>query len=122
MNGQYAPFTPYLPDFHADHEDYVREYLALFLATGRFGIHEDDNGISMKEFANGCTIFPFTFAPDLSLDGFAQPIRMVNIKLDIKFKEALSANITLMLFCLCDTFFEYTSNNLVILDNTQMPS
>jgi hypothetical protein len=120
MNGQFTPSTPYTPDFTSD--NYLREYLSLFMATGRFGIHEDDNGISLMDFAHGCTLYAFTFAPDLSLDGFAQPIRMTNIRLDIKFKSALTTNITLILFCLCDTLFEYTSNNLVLLDNTQMPS
>jgi len=120
MNGQYAPSTPYTPDFA--NELYMREYLSLFLATGRYGIHEDDNGISLKDYLHGNAIFPFTFAPDLSLDGFAQPIRMVNIRLDMKFKTKLAQNITIILFCLCDTLFEYTANKLVILDNTQMPS
>jgi len=120
MNGQFVPSTAFTPDFAS--EDVLREYLSLYLATGKFGIHEDDNGILVSDYCNGSTIFPFTFAPDLSLDGFAQPIRMVNIRLDIKFKTALTTNITLLLFCLCDTLFELTSSGLVILDNTQMPN
>src|SRR5271156_3756496 len=120
MNGQHTPSTPFKPNFTNEH--FLREYLALFMATGRFGIHKDDNGVSMKDFAGGCAIFPFTFAPDLSLDGFAQPIRMSHIRLDIKFGSVLATNITLIVFALCDTLFEYTANNLVLLDNTQMPS
>jgi len=120
MNGQFVPSTPFEPDF--TNEDVLREYLSLYLATGKFGIHEDDNGILLSDYCNGSTIFPFTFSPDLSLDGFAQPIRMVNIRLDMQFKSPLAANITLLLFCLCDTLFELTGNGLVLLDNTQMPN
>ena len=120
VNGQFVPSTPFLPDW--TNENYIREYLSLFLATGRYGIHEDDNGILLKDFAHGCSIFPFTFAPDLSLDGFAQPIRMVNIRLDMHFSKPLPSNVTVMLFCLCDTLFEFTNTNLVLLDNTQLPS
>jgi len=120
MNGQHVPSTPYEPDFA--NENVLREYLSLYLATGKFGIHEDDNGLLAADFCHGCTIFPFTFAPDLSLDGFAQPIRMINIRLDINFSKPLHENITLMLFCLCDTLFEFTSSRLVLLDNTQMPN
>jgi hypothetical protein len=120
MNGQFVPSTAFEPDFAS--ENVLREYLTLYLATGKFGIHEDDNGILLSDYMSGSTIFPFTFSPDLSLDGFAQPIRMVNIRLDIKFKTALTTNITLLLFCLCDTLFEIAGNNLVLLDNTQMPN
>ena len=120
INGQYAPSTAFEPDFAT--EDVLREYLSLYLATGKFGINEDDNGILASDYCNGSTIFPLTFAPDLSVDGFAQPIRMVKIRLDIKVKTPLTANITLPLFCLCDTLFELTSNGLVLLGNTQMPN
>ena len=95
MNGQHVPSTPYEPDFA--NENVLREYLSLYLATGKFGIHEDDNGLLAADFCYGCTIFPFTFAPDLSLDGFAQPIRMINIRLDINFSKPLAENITIML-------------------------
>src|SRR3977135_20200 len=120
MNGQFVPSTPYEPNFTT--ENVLREYLALFLSTGKFGIHDDDNGLLLADFCKGSTIFPFPFSPDLSLDGFAQPIRMVNIRLDMQFKSPLAANITLLVFCLCDTLFELTGNGLVLLDNTQMPN
>ena len=92
MNGQYVPSTAFEPDFAS--EDVLREYLSLRLAMGKFGIHEDDNGILVADYCNGSTIFLFKLAPDLSLDGFAQPICMVNIRLDIKFKTSLTSNIT----------------------------
>src|SRR3977135_232 len=120
MNGQYAAQTPYTPNFGS--QDVLREYINLFLATGQFGINEDDNGILIGDYIGGNSIFAFTFAPDLSLTGFAQPIRMINIRLDIDFKVPLPSNIVLMLFCLCDTLFEFTGNGLVILDNTQLPN
>ena len=120
MNGSPVPSTAFRPDFAT--ENIAREYLTLFLATGSFGINDDDNGILLKDWANGMCLFPFTFSPDLSLNGHEQPIRMNNIRMDIEFKTELASNMVLLLFCICDTLFEFSGNGVVHLDPTQSAS
>ena len=45
VNGQFTPSErePYTPNFTST--DIAREFMSLYLSTGKAGMHEDDNGI-----------------------------------------------------------------------------
>jgi len=117
VNGQFTPSEPYTPNFA--NEDIRREYLSLFLSTGKAGIHDDDNGLLMVDFTGGSTLFPFNLSPDLFLSGHGEPARISNINMDILFSKPLDENVVLMLFCRYDTKIEITQLGNVILDPTQ---
>jgi len=117
VNGHFTPSEPYTPNFEA--EDTKREYFNMHLGTGHSGFINDDIGLLMVDWAKGNTIFAFNLAPDLFLSGHGQPARLNNIGIDIRFKNDLTENTTLLLFCRYDTRIELTQMGNVILDPTQ---
>jgi hypothetical protein len=58
--------------------------MTLLYSTGNKQISEDDNGITLADYKGSNAIFPF--APDLSLDGTQQPMRLSHIQLEVKWR------------------------------------
>ena len=117
VNGQFTPSEPYTPNFAG--ADTAREFMSLYLSTGKAGMHEDDNGILQVDWAGGYTLYAFNLSPDLFLAGHGEPARISNINIDVKFSVPLPENVVLMLFCRYDTKIEITQLGNVILDPTQ---
>jgi hypothetical protein len=98
---------------------YTREYIGLFESLNQL---TTDSTISFKlnDWANGNTIYGFNFAPDLSDDcskmGFANIIKKGALKIEIKFGEALSETISVLLYCEYDSIIEIDLNRQVITD------
>src|SRR5277367_2982449 len=83
-----------------------REFMSLYLSTGKAGMHEDDNGILQTDWAGGYTLYVFNLSPDLFLAGHDEPARISNINIDVKFSQPLPENVVLVLFCRYDTKIE----------------
>jgi hypothetical protein len=117
VNGRSIPQAPYEPDFA--NVNYLREYMTLLYSTGNRQISEDDNGLTLADYKGGSAIFAFPFAPDLSLDGTQQPMRLSHIQLEAKWRVGLATPIVILLFCLCDSYFELTHGGNILNDSTQ---
>ena len=117
VNGNYVPHPPFTPN----HEKkwIAREYMALFMSLGKSGILNDDNGILLKDFSQGCCLYCFMLAPDLCLSGHAQPARLSPISLEIKFAKPITSPLMLIALAIYDTKIEMTRDRLWILDSTQ---
>jgi hypothetical protein len=116
-NGNPIPSTPFKPDF--TNKNYAREYYSLFLQLGKQGIFSDDNGIKYEDFSGGCALFAFNLSPDLSLSGHAQPARLANLGVDIRFKVVVPKNLQMIGLAIYDTTVEMTRDRLWILDPSQ---
>ena len=91
----------------------------MFLALGKSGVFSDDNGITLKNWAKGSTLFCFNFAPDGALTGHSQPAKLNNVVLSLMFAEAIPKNITLVALAIYDTHIEMTRDRRWILDQNQ---
>jgi hypothetical protein len=117
FNGNPLPSVPYKPDF--TNQNYAREYYSLFLQLGKTGIFSDDNAIKQADFSGGCALFTFNLSPDLSLSGHAQPARLANLGVDIRFGEAVPVNLQMIGLAIYNTTVEMTRDRLWILDPSQ---
>src|SRR5277367_3068216 len=96
VTGQFTPSEPSTPNFAG--ADTAREFMSLYLSTGKAGMHEDGNGILQADWAGGYTLYTFNLSPDLFLAGHGEPARISNINIDVKFSTPLLENVVLILF------------------------
>ena len=113
--GATVPFRPFTPDFA--NQLCVREYMSCLVHSLELYNCNESNGITLKEFAStGYNIFAFNLTPDLSVTGHAQPYREGNLRLDLKFSQALTDTINVVVFAIFDGKVEITQNRQVIVD------
>ena len=76
--------------------------------------------LTKNEWADGNTIFGFNFAPDMADDcnkmGYVNPIRNGSLRIDLKFSQALSETINVLLYCEYDNIVEITHDRNVVTD------
>src|SRR5271163_1028727 len=85
VNSNWIPFQPYTPTYTVP-QKIGREYMNLFLALGKAGMMNDDNGILQKDFIGGNALYAFLLAADMCLSGHAQPARLAPISIEIDFE------------------------------------
>ena len=117
VNGSHLFGSPLNPDFSK--KLVARSYYQMFTALGKNGVFGDDNGITMEDWAKGCTLYCFNFAPDGALSGHAQPARLSNICLTLKFDKAIDKPLQLLALAIYDTHVEMNSKRLWFLDQNQ---
>lgn len=109
VDGERVPARPLTPDFAKG--NYAREYDLLMQTTGHW---DDHSALDLKpfEFAQGHTLFgiPLTAGEPDSIA--SEPHRNANIRLELRFKNALAKSIV----CVCYGDFE----NTIELDQNRM--
>lgn len=116
LNGIQYPEKAFTPDFSRGH--YIREYLSLFEATNQM----DDSCITFdrRAFATGSTMVGVNFAPDLSsgccASGYVSPIRYGSLRVQVRFKEALSETINMLVYLDFDDMIEINQERNPIFD------
>src|SRR5271156_1317470 len=101
-----ALFEPFEPNFS---KDVLQEYLSLFQSNGLLG-KNTTLPISYYEFKNGYTNFQWNLSDDgQGSNATADP--RANLKLEVKFSEALTEAVTVLIYGIMD------SNVMVFLDD-----
>lgn len=113
INGVSHPGPPYKPDF--DSSQFVRSYVDFMKVFGYFNT-DDTNGLTMKEYQNGYTIYAFDLTAD---NDITAPYRQANvphnIRLDLEFKANLANTINVLIYAVFDSLIEITKYRDVIL-------
>ena len=110
LNGDEIPFQPFTPDFAT--KKCLKEYMSLYQSLG-----DSDRtlAISYDEWLNGYTLFVFNLSPDLSNNPQFHA-NLMNMRLDMKFSQALAAPITLLLHATFDANIFVNENRNVFTD------
>ena len=114
VDGVQFPSVAFTPDFA--NGLYVREYIGIYDTLNQL---TTDSCLSLthKDYPNGNVIFGFSFAPDPADDcnksGYVNPTRNGSVRLSLKFANALTTNINVLIYC------EY--DNLLQIDATRTP-
>jgi hypothetical protein len=114
MDGLQIPSKAFTPQFTDDL--YIREYNSLFDGSGIF--HKDVGlNIGREDYAKGYCLICTDMTPDLSChEGHWCLIKNGNLRLELRFKEALADTITVVCFAEFDNLIEIDSNRNIILD------
>ena len=113
VNGVSHPGPPYKPDF--DSYQFMRSYVDFMSVFGYYNT-DDTNGLTMKEFKSGYTIYAFDLTADSDISApYRQAHVPHNIRLDLEFKNTLSKTINVLIYAVFDSSIEITKYRDVIL-------
>lgn len=114
VDGKTIPHHAYTPDF--DNNLYVRDYLSLYTATGR---HQSDKGlgISFNSYKGGNILHAFDLSIDqCSTGNHLSLARQGSMRVELKFRKALTESVTVLLYCAYQTVAEIDKNRNVSMD------
>ncbi|GBO14423.1 hypothetical protein AVEN_176722-1 [Araneus ventricosus] len=113
VDGQPLPYNPLELNF--DKNNYIKGYCSLFSGTDRFG---QDQGLHMsrEEYINGNTLFAFNLSPDLRNEDHLNLIKHSNLRLEIKFTEALPQTICMLIYSEFDNVIEINRTRNILYD------
>ena len=117
VNGKSFPGRPFEPKFAEG--NYLRDYVMTMDAFGYFN-SDDTNGLTLKEFANGYTIYAFDLTPDHNAGGdtrYANPAK--GLRVELGFETPLKDTINVILFALFSSDVEVTLLRDVITNYTK---
>lgn len=79
--------------------------------------HADaDIGLTRNDFANGYTLFAYNLSPDKVIAGHGQPLRDGNLRIEMKFSEALDKAINVMVMAIYDDEIQISRLRKVTVD------
>ena len=113
-NGVGVPGRPFTPDFAADKQLYLRSYINTMQTMGFFDTNES-NGLTFDEFDGGFAIYAFDLTADNNVSAPYREVTMTsNLRIDLKFSEALPNTVNLLLYALFDSSIEITQTRDVL--------
>lgn len=96
VDGVQIPSIPYKIDFTTD--EYKQPYVDLQRVVGKY-LTGTSNGLTLNDYKNGCAIYGFDLTADKSAgDNHYHLVKQGNIRLDIRFKNALASTIMVIIF------------------------
>ncbi|XP_067295937.1 uncharacterized protein F54H12.2-like [Pseudorasbora parva] len=113
VDGQQFPAKPLQPDFEAGLA--VREFYQLAMASGRH-LKNQALSIDRNDFLNGYALYAFNLTPDEDCGQHISLIKSGNIRLEARFKNALTHTINLIVYAVFDSIIEVSNRRQVLVD------
>ena len=94
---------------------YVRAYNTLFSGTGKV-FKDEGNGLDRTAFSKGYALYAFDLTPDLGEDDHFNLTKQGSVRLVLKFREALTENVTVIAYAEFQNVVEIDRDRNVIYD------
>lgn len=114
IDGRQEPTVAYKPDFSK--QMVRREYFNLLESTLGSCLDKDTNGITLEDYLKGKTFFAFSISDFSTSDDSTLPKQQGNINLRLRFAEALTENVNLILYAEFENQIEVDSTRSVYTD------
>ena len=117
IDGEQFPSIAYTPNFANKH--YIREFYSLFETLNQLST-ESVLDFDREDYPNGNVIYGFNFSPDNSDDcsksGYVNTIKRGSLGLQLKFAQALTETINVIVYCEFDNMVEIDAPRNAITD------
>ena len=113
LDGQQQSVKPLEINFASN--QYINAYATLFMGTGKW-MRDEGNQISREDFAGGYALYAFDLTPDLSEGDHFNLLKQGNVRLDMKFSQALENTINVIAFAEFENILEIDRSRNVIFD------
>lgn len=105
--------TPFVIE---DNDSFARVYQTMFHSLELFN-RNDTNGITMRDFKHGSMFFVLNLTPDLTVgSGCQQAYRTGNMRIEVKFRSALTTSINILLYGVFDGKIEISKDRNIFID------
>jgi hypothetical protein len=102
---QSYPAQPSTLHFGDDSNNYIQSYMTMFTETGRI-FDDRGNDITRESFRKGLSIWAFDLTPDKEEGDHVHLIKEGNLRIDMKFADALTATTTVSVYAEFDNVIE----------------
>ena len=114
LDGQQAQSVRVLrPDFA--NRQYVDAYMSLFSGTNKIN-RDEGNYISREDYATGYSLYVYDLSPDLAENDHFNLIRQGNVRLVLKFANALPGAVTAVVYAEFDSLIEVDRDRNIVYD------
>ena len=114
LDGQQAQSVRVLrPDFA--NRLYVDAYMSLFSGTNKIN-RDEGNYISREDYARGYSLYVYDLSPDLAENDHYNLIRQGNVRLVLKFANALPGAVTAIAYAEFDSLIEVDRDRNIVYD------
>jgi len=94
---------------------YIRAYNSMFSGTSKLNCDEG-NGISRDDYKDGYALYAFDLTADVGEDDHFNLVKHGNVRLALKFAEALAETVTVIAFAEFDNVIELDRDRNVLVD------
>jgi len=114
LDGQQQSLKPIEPDYA--NNQFIAAYSAVFAGTGKLA-RDEGLDITREDYSGGYALYCYDLTPDLAEDiGHFNLIKQGNIRLDLKFSQALANTINVIAYAEFESVLEIDRNRAVIYD------
>jgi hypothetical protein len=113
LDGQQHAAKPLEVNF--EHRQFINAYASLFMGSGKW-MRDEGNQISRDDFSGGYALYAFDLTADLAEGGHFNLIKQGNVRLDLKFSEALAGTINVIVLAEFENVLEIDRSRNVIFD------
>ena len=113
LDGQQQSVKPLEVNF--DNNQFINAYATLFMGTGKW-MRDEGNDIGREDFSGGYALYAFDLTPDLCEGDHFNLIKHGNVRLDMKFSQALANTINVIAFAEFENILEIDRSRNVIFD------
>jgi hypothetical protein len=113
LDGQQQSVKPLEINFA--NNQFINAYATLFMGTGKW-MRDEGNNISREDFAGGYALYAFDLTPDMAEGDHFNLVKQGNIRLDMKFAQALPNTINVIAFAEFENILELDRSRNVIFD------
>jgi len=114
LDGQQAQSVRVLrPDYV--NRQYVDAYMSLFAGTNKIN-RDEGNYISREDYPLGYSLYAYDLSPDLAENDHFNLVRQGNVRLVLKFAEALQHAVTTIVYAEFDSIIEVDRDRNIIYD------
>ena len=113
LDGQQQSVKPLEINFA--NNQYINAYASLFMGTGKW-MRDEGNQISREDFVGGYALYAFDLTPDLCEGDHFNLLKQGNVRVDMKFAQALENTINVIAFAEFENILEIDRSRNVIFD------
>jgi len=113
LDGQQHSVKPLEMNFA--HRQYINAYATLFTGTGKW-MRDEGNQISREDFAGGYALYAFDLTADQCEGEHFNLLKQGNVRLDMKFAQALPNTINVIAFAEFENILEIDRSRNVLFD------
>ena len=111
-NGIAVPFDRI--NYNFENQEYLKGYFGLLFSCGLWNDETKNNGITLKDYKTGYTLFGFNLSPDETLGENLNLITEGHLSFDLRLKAGHGSSITIICYLEYDTVMEINANRDII--------
>ena len=113
LDGQQQTIKPLEVNF--ENRQFINAYASLYMGTGKW-MRDEGNQIAREDFDGGYALYAFDLTPDLAEGDHFNLIKPGNVRVDLKFAQALANTINVIAFAEFENILEIDRSRNIIFD------